>query len=304
MNNRNFSWSWRVCDFPDGVKNYHPVAGYASKVYYINYIAICVVNIVLMICTISLNMTTIIAYWKSSQLRKKTSFFLVMLLSFVDLTSGMFGQSSFVLTLIKSLIGDPLECQVLKAVQLMMCSFPSLSIGTLFLLNIERYLNIVHPFFTRKNVTKGKLLKAAAVFWCFAIVISIPCQMFATRIANFITGIAILVVVLASIYFYTRIYFTSRKAAHECRSKHEMMSEARQLQDIKLAKSCAIVVCCTFLCLTPFAIVGFLMRTSHVLMTALYWAATVSFASSTLNSVIFFWRNPMLRKEARKIIMG
>lgn len=289
--------SWRVCVFLHE-KTYHPV-GLSSKALYINYIVACVVNIIIFISTILLNVMTIVAYWNSTQLKRRTSYFLVMLLSFVDLANGLFGQSSFVLMLIKTLIGGPHECGVYTTATLTSCSFASLAIATLFLLNFERYVNIVHPFFTRSKVTKSKLLIAASILWGFGLAISIP-----TRFSNIINGITLLVVVLSSVYFYVRIFIASRRASLEA-SRGSRTSGSQQLQDIKLAKSCAIVVSCTFLCLTPFAVVNIVMvqRRSYIMFIALNWAATAGFASATLNSIIFFWRNPMLRKEAKKIIM-
>ena len=297
MDSRNSSLVLRVCDFLG--ERVYPV-GIISKGHYINHIVICVINIILVTTTISLNITTIIAYWKSSQLRKATSYFLVMLLSVIDLTNGVFGHTSYVFMLIKRFFGVIRECEMLTALQFMSCCFAFMSITTLFLLNIERYLNIVYPFQTRKRVTKTKILLVAIVFWCFAVVISIPCQMFARSISNYLIGISLFIIVLGSIYSYSRIYLESRKAANITPGTR---NKARKRQDMKLAKSCAIVVGCTFLCLTPFAIVVS-FPTDYVMdYIAMDWASTIAFASSTLNSVIFFWRNPVLRKEAKKIIM-
>ena len=206
--------------------------------------------------------------------------------------------------LIKELIGDSLQCEIVIAVQLIACCFASLSAVTLLLLNIERYLNIVHPFFARKKVTKIKLLIAAVFFWCVAVVIPVPCRAFAPGFSNFLVGIALFASVFTSIYLYIRIYLASRKAVRDSRSRQGIGIETRQLQDVKLPKTCAIVVGFTFLCLTPLASASLLKIKSYVRAIAAHWAITVAHASSGLNSIIFFWRNPVLRNEATKIIMG
>lgn len=107
------------------------VAEFASKVYLINFAVARAVNIVVIALTKLLNTATIITYWKSSQLRKKTSYFLVMLLSIIDLTNGVLGHTSFIAMLIKSFFGDPLRCHMLVTMQLIACYFASLSILTL-----------------------------------------------------------------------------------------------------------------------------------------------------------------------------
>ena len=66
-----------------------------SKGYYINFVICCLVNALLTCSTITLNSLTVLAYWKSSQLRKKTCYFLVMLLSLSDLAVGVLSNSIF-----------------------------------------------------------------------------------------------------------------------------------------------------------------------------------------------------------------
>lgn len=293
--------SWVICVFLDA-EFHHPIR-FASKVYYINHIVACVVNIIIIISTVLLNTGTIIAYWKSTQLRKKMSYFLVMLQSCADLTNGLFGNAGFVLMLVKDILHDS-DCKANITVDLTSSCFVALSFVTLILLNIERYLTIVHPFYARNKVTKSRLLLAAVVLWSLAFAVTVPCKMFSQTISDYLSGITILVVIMASVYFYTAIYFASRRTAHGCRSEQEMRSEARKAQDIKLAKSCAIVVGCTFLCYTPYAIFCLPIFRSNVRWLVLYWAVTLGCASSSLNSLIFFWRNPVLRKEARNILIG
>ena len=74
--------SWRICHFhTDEIR---VITGFPSNVYYTNEIAL-IFNILLTILTIFLNSVTILAFMRSTQLKRKKSYFLIMLLSVNDL---------------------------------------------------------------------------------------------------------------------------------------------------------------------------------------------------------------------------
>ena len=78
-----------------------------SRTYYINYVVGLICNTFLIISGIILNSATILAYWISAQLRNKTSYFLIMLLSVLDPTVAGVGKFIFVLSLAFILYGNP-----------------------------------------------------------------------------------------------------------------------------------------------------------------------------------------------------
>lgn len=130
---------------------------FPSPAYYMLYVFGCVFNIVLTISAIFLNSLSIIVYWKSSQLRRKKSYFLIMVLSVNDLLVGIFGNAFHATALVLHLNGEP-ECNMYILYDLLAFPTAAMSFSTLFTLNIERYLSIVHPIYHRAKVTKGKLI--------------------------------------------------------------------------------------------------------------------------------------------------
>ena len=78
-----------------------------SQTYYISYVVGLICNTLLIISGIILNSATILAYWKSAQLRNKTPYFGVMLLSILEVTVAVVGNSIFVLSLAFTLYGNP-----------------------------------------------------------------------------------------------------------------------------------------------------------------------------------------------------
>ena len=286
------------------------VYGTASNVYYINYIAGLIFNIFLTISTTFLSSVTILAYTRSSYLKSKKSYFLVMLLSVNDLLVGLFGNGSFVLVLVAAIIDYP-KCEIFTLFQLSFYYSTTMSIMTLFGLNIERYLSILHPFYHRTKVTKSKLLKMIVGFWLLIVILSLPRFVFGEKV-KYMSSILVVFIAVFTSSIYVTIYITARRRprvtktwrteelATNSRESERRTAEANWIQNIKMAKSSAIVVALTFTCNVPLAVLLFLPKANLNPLLAMWFCTTVLSASS-FNSVVFFWNNPVLRKEAKKL---
>lgn len=283
-------------------EEFYLVIAFPSEAYFINYVTICVVNILQEVSTIFLNALTVLAYWRSSQLQNKTSYFFVMLLSLNDLAIGIICNTIFCIILVSSAVG--LHSRVCVLVSLfvasLFCLF-SMSFGTLFLLNTERYLSIIHPIFYRNKVTKRRLFKVTVVVW-LSLAMHYCIYIFDAPLGRIITSCTICTSIAIMTLMYANIFFRSRGTAVSpgCAASKDK-SRREFLLKIKVAKSCLIVISCTFVCFFPMGVVGFLEKTTFVKMVLWYWSGTLLLTGSTINSVIFFWRNPILRNEANKI---
>lgn len=284
--------------------------GTPSNEYYINYVIGLIFNVFLTISTIFLNSVTILAYTRSALLKSKKSHFLIMLLSVVDLLVGVFANGSFVLVIGTTAFGNPI-CEAYSIFQATSYCFVSMSTMTLLGLNIERYLSILHPFYHRTKVTKSKLLKMVVGLWLFTIISRIP-SLALGRIMNIISSILFLLIALFTLYIYIAIYVTVRRRPRvtvtrqtdgrgtEARVQERRTDETREQQNIKMVKSCAFVVGVSFICNIPLAIVVFIPKSMIFSQPAL-WIFTMLLSASSLNSLIFFWNNLVLRKEAIKL---
>ncbi|CAB3979213.1 melanocyte-stimulating hormone receptor-like [Paramuricea clavata] len=121
----------------------------------------------------------------------------------------------------------------------------------------------------------------------------------------------VLMILLLTTYAYTRIFLAIRHLRFsgdkigDCSTGQSSsnLERKRSLQEQKFAKSCALVVVINYLCYFP-SIVSYLyfkddpvnFRVSHS------WSMTVYALNSILNSVIFFWKRPLLREEALKVL--
>ncbi len=301
---------WRICHFhADEIR---VITGFPSNVYYINEIAL-IFNILLTILTIFLNSVTILAFMRSAQLKNKKSYFLIMLLSVNDLLLGLFGNSSYVSLLITIKLRYP-ECKIYIAFEVVTFCLSSMSAMTLFALNIERYLSILHPFYHRTKVTRSRLLKMVVAFWLFPLTLRSLRFIFG-KIMKIIISASIVCIVFSTVYIYASIYIAIRKRPRlaepretECRVTltrvvEGRMNKKKELQNLKMTKSCAIVVGLVFVCNLPFAVTNSL-PTSNTLTFVELWSITLSFSASSLNSLVFFWKNAILRKETKKLFQN
>ena len=288
----------------------HMVTGFSSEIYYINYVIGLTFNIVLTILTISLNSITIVAYRKSSKLRSKKSFFFIMLLSICDVLVGHFGNTSYVLLLITTIIGYP-RCPIYFLYEFSSFFTCSMSFVTLFCMNIERYLSILHPFYHLSKVTKSKLLKLILALWLFMITLRLSYLAFA-NITSVIVSVTIVVISSTTVYIYIAIWMKVRRRSRTrepremetreatARVIEERTRQTNEQQNIKMAKSCAVVVALTYVCYIPFAVIFAFPKSNIVILLSL-WTTTLGLSPSSLNSLVFFWNNPILRTEANKL---
>ena len=118
-----------------------------------NIIAAYVVHIVFAIAGTILNSLVLYILWKSTKLRSKLSYFVIMLLSSVDLAVVTIVHSTFLLQTINEINGTP-NCVYKVSYLSSLFFFTGISISTLLILNLERYTAIIHLFLHRTTVTK------------------------------------------------------------------------------------------------------------------------------------------------------
>ena len=290
------------------------VVSFPSEKYYINHVIACVVNAILAIATACLNTLTIVVYWKSSKLKEKVSYFLIMVLSFSDLAVGMICNSLFTFVLASEIAGTA-TCEsyfATKKTNMMLAGF---SITTLSAINIERYLGIVHPMFHRLKVTKTRVFMYVIFnifLWITMLCLFIDEE---ARLRTFVT-VNINFFFVLTIYIYMRIFHASRLSRRAVcpenppnrsntippRNIPDLRGRQRFLQDVKLAKSCFLMVICFFICLLPVTVVPTLSIDGFLDVVFITWSSTLALMNSSLNSIVLFWKSRMLRNEARGIL--
>ena len=121
----------------------------------INAVFLCLLNASFMIAGVSLNFVVVISLWRSSQLRKKLCYFMILVLSCFDLTVVVVGHP---LVILSTILWSMQKFDAgFEAIWKSITVLGSFSLIALLMLNIDRFLALTFPFFHQTAVTKGKL---------------------------------------------------------------------------------------------------------------------------------------------------
>ena len=229
--------------------------------------------------------------------------FLILVQSCIDLGVGAIGSSLFTLSLLDEIRGTG-NCELRFARGHATVFLTIISMTTLSAMNMERYFGVVHPFFHRDKVTRNRLL--VYVILLSSLVVIFFCLSFALNGMLRYLGVVVVFLYLSSMSFaYTIIYLASiasSRRVHAEPSQEERKKKRQFLKDVKLAKTCFLIVACSLLCLLPTGISARMSFSGFDRLFVVTWAKTFALLNPSLNSAIFFWKNPMLRSEARKTL--
>ena len=119
-------------------------------------IALLVVNCILFFSTISLNAISIITIRRSSQLRNKVCYFVILLQSVVDISVGGLGIPLTIYYVISPYL-DPVHCAFIIFAHRITFSSCGLSMIVLSAMTLERYMGVLHPYYYQAKVTKKRI---------------------------------------------------------------------------------------------------------------------------------------------------
>ena len=286
--------------------------GFHSDVYLVNHIVACVVNVIIQIATVSLNGITVFTFWRSSRLKEKVAFYLIMVQSLLDLGVGIVA-GSVVTSFIASEIRGRASCVCYYLIGRMILLSTILSTCISSVMCIERYMGVVHPIVHRNKVTKKLLSKCIA---CISVlcVIMLGVSFYKKLIFLMFSRAVIMICVLIAACTHIRIVFAvilSRKGAYGETGPNPLSNPSQQnvkrrqfLKELKLSKACFLVVVCYIVCYIPISFLGGFIVLRHYYDQAVYrtWAVTFVMLESSLNSVIFVWKNRVLRHEVKMVL--
>ena len=127
----------------------------------------CVINGVLIIPTVLLNSISILTIWKSSHLKAKVCYFLILIQSIFDIAVGVISVPANIAFAALELRSDA-SCFHFVVLQTLAYLPAASSFMTISSITLERYLSVLHPVFHRSYVTKSRMLICVicAVVWC------------------------------------------------------------------------------------------------------------------------------------------
>ena len=226
------------------------IVDYTSSRILFNNTICCTVTAVVTVVIICLNSVTVLAYWKSTQLCKKMTNFLILILSLNDLAVGLIVGPLCILFLVEeiTLKGATNVVASLNLGSLLL--FSGLSFETMIIMNCERYLGIVHPMFHLAKVTKERLLQCLLAIWATGGAQIILLFFYGDFFVILKTAEVMFCMILL-LYMYVKIYLTAQESRNLglCKSKNRVHHEETSyfkvkslIQNVKLAKSCLLVI--------------------------------------------------------------
>ena len=267
-------------------------------------IFLCVVNVIFICAGIVLNTLVIVSFWKSSAyLRSKVCHFMIMVLSCFDFLVVITSHPLVIIRLIFRLNEKHDLLAGTEIYQQHARMFIGFSIIALVVLSIERYLGVFYPFFHRTSVTRRRLLTLLAVLFIPPVILMI------ISVNNLVISLPVALTIFFAIAF-PPIVFINYKLFRISRNVRRDNTASREVStshvNLKNINTCLLAVACLVLMYTPTLIfIAFNIvekPTSENVSVSKSWSGTVATANSTLNCLIFFWKNDVLHREGKKVL--
>ena len=269
---------------------------------YINFIFLCAVNIIFTFSGIVSNTLVIACFWKSSQLRKKLCHFMIMVLSYSDLVAVITNHPGILLYLVSWSMEDYGLFGKMTIYLHFANIFLTFSFYLLLVMCVERYLGTYYPIFHCTSVTRRRLLAL------FPILIIPPAVMYIISIVSngLVVPRAMSFLVFKGSYLppFVFINFKLLVIVRKVMREREA-SPGKRTINLKNISTALWAVACLFLLTIPscfYIAFDFAEKSTNTLILSSTWALTIYTMNCTFNSLIFFWKNKVLRAEGTKIL--
>ena len=274
--------------------------------YFINLIFIFAVNVFFFLSGICLNSLVILSFWRSVQLRKKLCYFMIMVLSCCDLLTVLTNNTLMAFISMLLLTGKLDGNARWPYISLSSTGiFFGFSYFAVLVMNFDRYLATSYPIFHRTSVTKGRLLTLLAILIIIEItlrVMSINDLVISDQVHNIILCILLIPPMLFINY---KLFLVVRKS----RKNKRISPDIKKTFSLKNISSSLLVVACVGVVSIPWCVyIGLRINSPQTAYTldnanlAALWAMTISLMSCTFSSLIFYWKNKVLRTEGWKVL--
>ena len=269
---------------------------------YVELILLCVLNIIFFLSGVILNSLVIITILKSRQLRKKVCHFVVGLMSCCDFITVLVGVQNFFLRFTFWFTENDYLLAFIEIYGRFLSLSGAISMLSLLIMSIERYLGVYYPIYHRTSVTRRRLLTLLAIFTI------LPATLLSLSL-NQVISYPMVVGILLAIYVAPFIFFNYKlfKISRKFRRGNVILPEKRiNILYLKNISNCLLAVAClVFFSVPTFVYIAFSAvegSTSKNARLAYMWVAVVFFMNCTFNSLIFFWKNKVLRLEGLKLL--
>lgn len=283
----------------------------AEGAHLISNVVIAVFNFLLSIVGTFSNLLVITVYGRSKDLRKRSSNLPYFALSVSDLVVTAVVQPLSVVRNVLETLGKH-YCPLWLFIKFMSILCCGVSLGTIGILSIERFITLARPYDFGRIVSQARLKKSLFSLWLFALTL-ITCHLaglMTYSIFHTILAILLLFIVLSVVSIWIWIHRLIRRHRHQIESSQrpsfmsrEAMSRRRLLQTTKTSYLIVgSVLFCYLHALVLFTYIAIEASTFVVMFFFAPWTEVVVYANSLFNPLILFYRKRDFRKGARTLL--
>ena len=230
---------------------------------------------------------------------------MIMVLSCCDLVTILIGIQRFMLRFACFMTENDNLLPKIEVYQRFVTLSSSVSMLAMLLMSIERYLGVYIPIFHRRSVTRRRLLASLAISTIMPAILLLMSVNQTVISYPDATGIFSLVYIGPFVFFNYKLFKMSRKVRRTNVAPAETRTKIKGLRNVS---SCLLVVACFLFFSTPgfaYIVVSSIEGSSSKNAQWLFlWAATIFRMNFAFNSLIFFWKNKVLRTEGIKVLQA
>ena len=287
-----------ICVFQEVIRFPHTVPAIGTAV------ATCVFCVLGSCSAILGNTLVLTAFSRTRELHTLSNFFLISLMC-TDLLVGSVVEPLFIVRQALSLSGKEV-CSVWIAYLTMALFCTGASFLNLALISCERYIAIFSPLHYARRVTKPRVIAAIGGLWTAWILLT--CVRF-VGVSNKVIYMTVFAIIgscyVGTVFIYVRIFREARRHQRIIANQHSC-DASNTARETKLAKTVGFIFSALLICYTPGMIILLIRSIKGDSATLLYvaypWAESLIFMSSTLNPLIYCWRNRDIRRAVFRIV--
>ena len=293
-----------------------------SSTMIINTVLLCTVNIIFAFIGIVLNSVVIVSLL-NSQLRRKLCYFMIFVLACFDLAVVVVFHPFTTVEVL--LCWTSMGCdELVDEIWAWLGHLFAFSMIALLTMTVERYLASMHPFFHRKWATKSRLMMVIVAFLLpeVGIFVFLRLQNYlrpdnnkyiepGIEIGLFVVVFFVISGINIKLFYLAR---TLRQRADiplgslegsERRTNAGYKNSKVTLASLKKISTCLLAIVCLSICYCPYTVITGMELTrkpkenkSVNWCVIKLWAETFVTLNSSLNCLIFFYKNSVLRRHA------
>ena len=260
-----------------------------------NFIFLSIVNGLFFFIGIFLNSIVIVALLKSNQHLKSLCSFMILVLTCFDLATVSVCHPLIITSAYIWWTGDYDKGNIYHIVEKYSNILFHFSFMALLVMNIDRLLAVSCPFFHKQNVTRRRLMALLGVFLVTVLIErALVYRYFFGIICHAAEAVLVGALLVVISFVNCKMYNIARAARREVSAG---------------VSTCILAVACFVLFSAPLLIYSAIHSVPEIIhednsMLFGLWAVTFACINSSVNCLIFFWRDKRLRQEGAKVLQS